>query len=70
MKEEIKELLKDGEALDFCEISKRLGYTKDMDELLASTLNKMVNYYDLHLTNKKRYMLFEMNEKKLLFLYC
>ena len=38
-------------------------YTKDMDSLLASTLNKMVNSYDLHITNKKRYMLFEKNEK-------
>ena len=63
MREEILELLKDGKALDFLEISQSLGYTKDMDSLLASTLNKMVNSYDLHLTNKKRYMLFEKNEK-------
>ena len=63
MREEILKLLSDGRALDFLEISKSLGYTKDMDELLASTLNKMVNDYDLHMTNKKRYMLFEKNEK-------
>ena len=63
MREEILELLSDGKALDFLEISKSLGYTKDMDELLASTLNKMVNDYDLHITNKKRYMLFKNNEK-------
>ena len=63
MREEILKLLSDGKALDFLEISKSLGYTKDMDELLASTLNKMVNDYDLHITNKKRYMLFEKNEK-------
>ena len=63
MREEILDLLKDGKALDFLEISQSLGYTKDMDDLLASTLNKMVNNYDLHLTNKKRYMLFEKNEK-------
>ena len=63
MREEILKLLSDGKALDFLEISKSLGYTKDMDELLASTLNKMVNDYDLHITNKKRYMLFKNNEK-------
>jgi ribonuclease R len=63
MREEIIKLLSDGKALDFLEISKSLGYTKDMDDLLASTLNKMVNNYDLHVTNKKKYMLFEMNEK-------
>ncbi len=63
MREEILKLLSDGSALDFLEISKSLGYTKDMDDLLASTLNKMVNNYDLHITNKKRYMLFEKNEK-------
>lgn len=63
MREEILELLKDGKALDFFEISKNLGYTKDMDELLASTLTKMVNNYDLHITNKKKYMLFKNNEK-------
>ena len=63
MRDEIIKLLSDGKALDFIEISKSLGYTKDMDELLSSTLNKMVNNYDLHITNKKRYMLFEKNEK-------
>ena len=63
MKEEILELLKDGKSLDFIEISKRLGYTKDMDSLLARTLNEMVNTCDLHITNKKRYMLFEKNKQ-------
>ncbi len=63
MREEILKLLNDGKALDFVEISRSLGYTKDMDELLASTLTEMVNNYDLHITNKKRYMLFKNNEK-------
>lgn len=63
MKEEILNLLKDGKALDFFEISKSLGYTKEMDELLASKLTEMVNEYDLHMTNKGRYMIFKDNEK-------
>ena len=63
MKEEILELLKDGKALDFLDISKKLGYTKDMDELLASKLTEMVNDRDLHMSNKGRYMLFKSNSK-------
>ena len=63
MREEILELLKDGKALDMLDISKKLGYTKDMDELLASKLTEMVNNYDLHLSNKGRYMLFKDNTK-------
>lgn len=63
MREEILKLLENGKALDFFEISKKLGYTKEMDELLASKLTEMVNNYDLHLTNKGRYMLFRDNEK-------
>ena len=63
MREEILKLLNDGKALDMLEISKKLGYTKEMDELLASTLSKMVNNFDLHLTNKGRYMLFKCNGK-------
>ena len=63
MEKEILELLRDGKSLDFIEISKSLGYTKDMDEILANTLAEMVNKYDLTMTNKNRYMLFEMNEK-------
>ena len=63
MREEILNLLKDGKALDMLEISTKLGYTKDMDELLASKLTEMVNNYDLHLSNKGRYMLFKNNEK-------
>ena len=63
MREEILELLKDGRALDFLDISKKLGYTKDMDELLASKLTEMVNNCDLHLSNKGRYMLFKDNSK-------
>lgn len=63
MRNEILNLLKDGKALDMLEISKALGYTKDMDELLASKLTEMVNSYDLHLSNKGRYMLFKDNEK-------
>ena len=63
MREEILKLLSNGKPLDMVEISKRLGYTKEMDELLASKLTEMVNNYDLHLTNKGRYMLFKDNEK-------
>ena len=63
MREEILNLLKDGKALDFFEISKSLGYTKEMDELLASKLTEMVNSYDLHMTNRGRYMMFKDNEK-------
>ena len=63
MRDEILNLLKDGKALDMLEIGKALGYTKDMDELLASKLAEMVNSYDLHITNKGRYMLFRDNEK-------
>ena len=63
MREEILKLLSNGKALDFFEISKSLGYTKEMDELLASKLTEMVNNYDLHLSNKGRYMLFKDNEK-------
>ena len=63
MREEILKLLESGKALDFFEISKSLGYTKEMDELLASILTEMVNKCDLHLSNKGRYMLFKDNEK-------
>ena len=63
MREEILELLKNGDILDFFEISKRLGYTKEMDELLASKLTEMVNNCDLHMTNKGRYELFKNNDK-------
>ena len=63
MREEILNLLKNGKALDMLEISKKLGFTKDMDELLASKLTEMVNNYDLHLSNKGRYMLFKDNSK-------
>ena len=41
----------------------QLGLSKEMDEVLAVTLNKMVNKYILCRTNKGRYMLFEKNEK-------
>ena len=63
MREEILNLLKDGKALDMLEISKKLGYPKDMDELLANKLREMVANYDLHLSNKGRYMLFKDNTK-------
>ena len=63
MKNEILKLLENGKPLDILEISKALGYTKEMDELLASTLTEMVNSFDLHITNKGRYMLFRDNEK-------
>ena len=63
MEKEILELLKDGKALNLIEISDSLGYTKEMDEMLANTLADMVSKYDLCLTNKNRYMLFELNEK-------
>ena len=63
MRDEVLKLLENGKALDFCEISKALGYTKEMDELLASKLTEMVNSYDLHMTNKGRYMLFKDNTK-------
>ena len=63
MKNEILKLLENGKSLDILEISKALGYPKDMDELLASTLTEMVNSFDLHITNKGRYMLFRDNEK-------
>ena len=63
MREEILNLLKDGKALDMIEISKRLGYTKEMDDLLANKLNEMVENFDLHLSNKGRYMLFKDNTK-------
>ena len=63
MEKEILKLLESGKALSFIEISDALGYSKSMDERLAYTLNNMVNNYDLTLTNKNRYMLFNMNEK-------
>ena len=63
MREEILKLLEDNETLDFLEISKKLGYTKEMDDLLAHKLTEMVNNYDLHLSNKGRYMLFKDNSK-------
>ena len=63
MKEEIKKLLIDGEALDFFEISNKLKYGRELDHVLAETLTKMVNDYELSLTKKKKYMLFEKNEK-------
>lgn len=63
MREEILKLLENGKPLDMLEISKKLGYTREMDNVLAKTLTEMVNNYDLHLTNKKRYMLFKDNEK-------
>ena len=66
MRDEILKLLENGKALDFFEISKALGYTKEMDELLASKLTEMVNSYDLHITNKGRYMLFRDNEKMII----
>ncbi len=63
MKKEILELLKDGKALDFIEISRQLGYPREMDEMLANMLSEMVNRCELTLTNKSRYMIFELNEK-------
>ena len=63
MEEEIKNLLKDGRALDFLEISNELKYSRKLDSTLANTLANMVNNYELTLTKKKKYMLFDLNEK-------
>ncbi len=63
MRDEVLELLKDGKALSFIEISEALKYSKDMDEMLAKVLNDLVNEYELCITNKGRYMLFSLNEK-------
>lgn len=63
-KDIIKLLENTNKALDFFEISEKLGYTKDMDELLARTLTEMVNKYQLYQSNKGRYTIFRGNEKK------
>ena len=67
MKEElynnIIDLLKENSALDFIEITNKLGYGKEMDNLIAEVLTEMVNKYDLSLSKKGRYMLFQNNEK-------
>ena len=63
MREEIKGLLQDGRALDFLEISNELKYSRKLDSTLANTLSDMVNNYELTLTKKKKYMLFDLNEK-------
>lgn len=63
IKEEIKVLLRDGQALDFIEICNLLGYDKEMDNTISEVLTTMVNNYELSYTNKKKYMLFEKNEK-------
>ena len=44
---EIYELLKDGSAFDFIEISKKLNYSKELDEVVAETLTEMINNYDM-----------------------
>ena len=67
MKEElfnnIIDLLKENNSLDFIEITSKLGYGKEMDNLIAEVLTEMVNKYDLSLSKKGRYMLFQNNEK-------
>lgn len=63
LNEEILNILKGGKVLDFIEITNTLGYDKDMDSVIANTLNKMVNNYELSLTKKNKYMIFEENEK-------
>lgn len=67
MKEElfnnIIDLLKENNSLDFIEITNKLGYGKDMDTMIAEVLTEMVNKYDLSLSKKGRYMLFQNNEK-------
>ena len=63
LRKEIKELLQDGKALDFIDISKELKYSKELDEKIVEVLNDMINNYELSLTNKGKYMLFEKNEK-------
>ena len=62
-KEIIKLLQKSDKALEFIDISKKLGLVKSQDEELAKTLTDMVNKYELYLTNKGRYMIFKGNEK-------
>ena len=59
----IKLLEKSNKALDFLEISNKLGLSKDSDEELAKTLTDMVNKYQLYLSNKGRYAIFRGNEK-------
>ena len=67
MKEElfnnIIDLLKENNSLDFIEITNKLGYGKEIDNLIAEVLTEMVNKYDLSLSKKGRYMLFQNNEK-------
>ena len=63
MKKDILKLLENGKALDFIDISEKLGLNKSQDEELANTLTEMVNNYDLYRTNKGRYMIFRDNEK-------
>ena len=63
LKEEILELLKNGNALEFLDICKKLNYSKEMDEKIAETLTEMVNEYELTISNRGKYMLFSDNEK-------
>ena len=63
LKEEIINLLKKNDSLDFIEISDKLGYSKERDGEIAEVLTKMVNSYDLSISKKGRYMLFQNNEK-------
>ena len=63
MKEDILELLKRFDSLDFIQISEKLGLSRSDDEVLAKNLQELINSCDLQLSNKSRYMLFTKNEK-------
>lgn len=63
MKDDILELLKDGKAFEFLEISKELGLSKSDDEKLMKTLIEMTKNYELCMTNRGKYMLLEKNDK-------
>ena len=65
MEKDIIRILENSDkALDFLEISEKLGFGKEMDEILANKLTEMVNKYQLYLSNKGRYTIFHGNEKK------
>ena len=63
IEQKILELLQGGKALEFLEISQKLGLTVNDDNMLAEKLTEMVNNYTLYHTNKGRYMIFEDNDK-------
>ena len=62
IRNEIVTLLSDKKARSQIDIIEALGYSKEMDQTIVSTLWEMLNEYDLYLTKKNKYMNFKDSE--------